>query len=116
MELKRPYYNSKNNTYLWNGHIYSKTYRSTNRNEKKKAKKFIRQVKLYSRCIVCGESRPWVLQFHHTDKKEKFLGVPEMANKGFPIPVIKEELRKCDCLCANDHLEKHFRGSWLNNF
>ena len=91
---------------------YDKKYRGDKRSVIA-AKKFIRRVKSNSRCIKDGESRPWCLDFHHRDPKDKFMSIPDMAKRGFPIEVIKIELNKCDCICANDHREIHFRQYWL---
>lgn len=97
----------------WEDMLYDKYFKGT-RSEVIKAKKFVREVKSRSRCICCGESRPWCLQYHHRDKDKKFMGVHAMASKGFPIGLIKEEIHKCDCLCANDHQEVHYRQYWIN--
>jgi hypothetical protein len=96
----------------YNGKRYDRKYRGDQR-AKTTAKKFIRRVKAMSRCIKCGESRPWCIDFHHRDTKDKFMSIPDMAKRGFPIPVIKIELNKCDSICANDHREHHFRQFWI---
>jgi len=92
--------------------VYDRNFRGT-KLAITRAKKFIRRIKSMSRCIKCGESRPWCLDFHHRVKEEKFMSIPDMAKRGFPIEVIKAELNKCDCLCSNDHREHHFRQYWL---
>ena len=91
---------------------YDKNYRGGKRSITI-AKKFVRRVKAMSRCIKCGESRPWCLDYHHRDTKEKFMAIPDMAKRGFPTDVLKIELNKCDCLCSNCHREIHFRRFWL---
>ena len=97
---------------IYLGERYPLTYRG-NRADKKLARAYIRRVKLMSRCIKCGESRPWCIQYHHRDKTKKFMGITTMASRGFPIDLIKREMNKCDCLCANDHQEFHYRHFWI---
>ena len=77
------------------------------------AKRFYRRVKMNSRCIKCGENRPWVLDFHHRNPKNKIMSVYKMVNRGYSIADIKKEINKCDCLCANDHRELHTKWFWL---
>lgn len=86
---------------------------SANKEAKALAMKFMRRVKKNSRCIKCGESRPWVLDFHHRDPKNKIMSVYKMVKLGWSIHLIKKELKKCDCLCANDHRDHHNRKYWL---
>lgn len=92
--------------------VYDHNYRGSKTNILA-AKKYMRRVKAASRCIKCGESRPWCLDFHHRDPKDKFMSIPDMAKRGFPIETIKIELNKCDCLCSNDHRDHHFRKYWI---
>jgi len=96
----------------YKGMIYTKYFKGIKVNSII-AKRFVRRIKSMSRCIKCGESRPWCLHYHHRNRKDKFMSIHDMANKGFPIILIKEEIRKCDCLCANDHSEIHYRRFWI---
>jgi 5-methylcytosine-specific restriction endonuclease McrA len=63
------------------------------------------------RCVVCGESDPSVLQFHHRDQADKKFELGRALNAGatlkYPIEVMLEELAKCDLLCANCHTRRH---------
>jgi len=96
------------------GKRYDKNYTGT-RSQKRLAKAYIQRVKLMSRCIQDGENRPWCLQYHHRDPNKKFMGIATMAGKGFPIDLIKREINKCNCLCANCHQELHFRHFWIKD-
>ena len=58
-------------------------------------------------CIVCGENDPVVLDWHHLDPSNKTDGVAHMIAKMRPIEIIKEEISKCTCLCANCHRRHH---------
>ena len=63
------------------------------------------------KCEECGDSRYWVLDFHHRDPKEKDIEVSTLIRKGNKNKIIKE-VEKCDVLCSNCHRDLHFR---LNN-
>jgi hypothetical protein len=60
-------------------------------------------------CIKCGESRWYVLDFHHRDEKETEIG--DALMRGWSIKRIKKEIEKCDPLCANCHRELHYLES-----
>ena len=94
------------------GVTYTQRYRG-NKRAITNAKKYVRRVKNASRCIKDGESRPWCLDFHHREQENKFMSIYNMAKRGFPIEVIKIELNKCDCICANDHREIHNKRFWI---
>lgn len=55
-------------------------------------------------CLKCGESRPYVIQFHHIIPSEKRIA-HNLAN--YSMVAIDEEIDKCVCLCANCHIEFH---------
>lgn len=58
-------------------------------------------------CIVCGESDPVVLQFHHRDRKQKKYSVGDMVSRGFGEKAIALEIGKCDVMCGNCHIRHH---------
>ena len=72
--------------------------------------KFIQRVKTVSSCKLCGESRWWVLDFHHRNPTDKSYAISTMANEGFGVAMVKAELRKCDVLCANCHRDLHHKA------
>ena len=54
-------------------------------------------------CIRCGFSgHPAVFDFHHRDKSEKSFGISRYKNTNINEK-LKQELDKCDLLCANCH-------------
>lgn len=62
-------------------------------------------------CLVCGYSKcKEALEFHHRDPKEKE-GTLSRYSKRILSPatklIIDNEMKKCDCLCANCHRELH---------
>ena len=56
-------------------------------------------------CIVCGESEPVAIDFHHTGEDDKFGDATWM--RGQNKQTIMEEVAKCVCLCANCHRKVH---------
>lgn len=57
-------------------------------------------------CKKCGIKNPVVLQFDHLNTKDKITTISQMISDRFNIQVFKQEIRKCQVLCANCHLEK----------
>lgn len=56
-------------------------------------------------CLKCGESRPYVLDFHHKDKAEKDFTIGKIKKDS--LKILKEEIDKCVVLCSNCHREFH---------
>jgi hypothetical protein len=59
------------------------------------------------KCIKCGYNKyPEVLEFHHRDSKQKLFGIGQRGlTRSWER--IKNEIEKCDLLCANCHRELH---------
>jgi len=56
----------------------------------------------------CGEARPWCLDFHHRDPKTKKLRIANACGGQYKtLEAVKEEIAKCDVLCANCHRDRH---------
>lgn len=62
-------------------------------------------------CEVCGELRPYCLDFHHVDKESKMYDCSAMKN-GMTEKKVIEELEKCIVVCANCHREIHKDDDW----
>lgn len=73
---------------------------------------FTRRHKSYSGCIICGEKRWWVLDYHHNDIEDKFFGIGTSFRCGYGIKKLKKELRKCIVLCSNCHRDLHYRENY----
>jgi len=85
-------------------------YKKRNKKKREKLKKEFEDFKKSLSCIKCGESRWWVLDFHHRDPKEK----EGYINKLFidnSKDKLEKELEKCDVLCANCHRDVHYKGN-----
>lgn len=57
-------------------------------------------------CKKCGENRYYLLDFHHRNPEEKDYAISEKTHNN--IESLKNEIDKCDVLCANCHREWHF--------
>ena len=60
------------------------------------------------KCKVCGESRYWVLDFHHRNPEEKDIDVSTLIRRGNKTKILNE-IEKCDILCSNCHRDLHFK-------
>ena len=59
-----------------------------------------------TQCVKCGETRSYVLDFHHKNKDEKEFTIGIMKKGDYEV--IQAEIDKCVCLCANSHREFHY--------
>lgn len=73
-----------------------------------KLKEYIDNIKKNSKCSVCGESRWYLLDFHHISKDTKISNIPDMIHRGCTMKELNEELDKCTIVCANCHREIHY--------
>ena len=65
-------------------------------------------------CMDCGEKDVVVLEFDHRDPKEKSGDISSLRFGS--TKQLKEELAKCDVVCANCHRKRTAKmfGSWRN--
>lgn len=67
-----------------------------------KNKEFIKRVKLFLGCALCGyKEHACALHFDHINPKEKFNMVSRMIS--YSTEILKTEMRKCRILCATCH-------------
>lgn len=60
-------------------------------------------------CKVCGfKEHPVALDFHHRDSETKEFNIAEAMRSGWSLARVKQEVEKCDVLCANHHRIHHF--------
>ena len=68
---------------------------------------FVQKYKrIFGKCVKCGETDHRVLDFNHLDQSKKTAGVTQLAWNLASIKRIKNEIKKCEILCANCH-RKH---------
>lgn len=72
-------------------------------------KELLTDIKKKSKCTICGESRWWVLDFHHI--RDKRFEVSSLARRGCSLETFKEEIDKCIVVCANCHRDLHYKES-----
>jgi 5-methylcytosine-specific restriction endonuclease McrA len=61
-----------------------------------------------NKCARCGYDKcSRALEFHHTNPNEKDFGISTILTRS--IASLKEEVDKCELLCANCHAEEHQR-------
>jgi len=68
---------------------------------------WVKEYKADHPCVVCGESRPECLDFHHPDPNEKELYSMAYAVNSVHINRLMKEVSKCEVLCANCHRVFH---------
>lgn len=78
-----------------------------NKERRERAKRYIREYKKQHPCIVCGESLPGNLDFHHLDPSNKRYCVSDMIKMRSGVNVIQTEIDKCVVLCKNCHAMVH---------
>ena len=61
-------------------------------------------------CSTCGyNEHPEILQFHHTEKKDKDFTIGNLKMHEKISPELKAEIDKCILLCPNCHFLLHFK-------
>ena len=95
--------------------IYQSKYaKRTSYKDAKKSKDKLRQFIVDAKdrpCQDCGISYPWyILDFDHV-RGQKLFNLSTAANKKYSLARIKQEIAKCDIVCANCHRERTFRFS-----
>ena len=64
-------------------------------------------IKAGSSCLVCGETRPQCLVFHHRESSTKEFEIGNVGAGTWSVGRVLKEIRKCVVLCANCHLKHH---------
>ena len=70
-------------------------------------KSIIEEQKAQQKCAKCGESRGYVLDYHHLNPEEKETTIARMTSNKYKLEDIQKEVAKCIVLCANCHREFH---------
>lgn len=81
----------------------SSTEAARKREARDRNKEYIRQIKEKHSCADCGEKYHYSqMDFDHVDGKKKH-NLSRYANSSVSIKTIKEEIKKCEVVCANCH-------------
>ena len=92
---------------------YSRTYNAENREaltqkkaeRRRQQREFIQQAKTCP-CADCGVPYPhWIMDFDHVRGTKK-VNVSYLARNTVSWETIKEEIAKCDVVCANCHRQR----------
>jgi hypothetical protein len=59
-------------------------------------------------CADCGNKDHRVLEFHHKAGEYKLANVTALRARS--EKVVREEIQKCDVLCANCHAIRHYNA------
>ena len=67
----------------------------------------------YGKCFLCGyDVCVWAIEYHHRDSATKSFNISTWLSQKACVfenqQIIKQELNKCDVLCANCHRELHY--------
>lgn len=84
-----------------------KSVRQVHKNNVSYIKEYVQDIKKQSKCVICGESRWYVLDFHHI--KNKSFNIADKISKGCSLETMKNEISKCITICANCHRELHYK-------
>lgn len=88
--------------YQNNKQIYKERFRS----HRIATRIYLQELKKDLKCIICGESDPICIDFHHKDKAQKVACISKMV-RDYGMEKVLEEIKKCDPLCANCHRKLH---------
>ena len=76
--------------------------------QRKRNTSFVKEFKDQKACVDCKNIYPhYVLQFDHV-RGDKVEDVSKMAGKGTSLKTIREEIDKCELVCANCHATRTF--------
>ena len=98
-------------SYSSNSHDRKEKIRERQRKIQEELKEYVTKLKKESCCSICGESRWYVLDFHHLGGKEYTIAA--LIKRGCSINTLKEELAKCQLVCSNCHREIHYNEKHL---
>lgn len=73
--------------------------------------KKLKAIKILGGKCQCGESRPWILEFHHQDDATKEFEISYLKHLSWHK--LEKELHKCVLMCRNCHGDLHFKGKFL---
>lgn len=73
---------------------------------KKELRNWLTEYKKTKACEKCGDTRWYVLDFHHNENKDD--SVSQLVVRGCSKDRVLKEIAKCKILCSNCHREFHF--------
>lgn len=76
---------------------------------KSKNREWVWNYKVSIGCQMCNETDPCCLDFHHING-DKDKNISDLVTHRWSLKKIKEEIKKCQVLCANCHRKAHYYG------
>ena len=105
-DYSKAYYQANKNK--WKKDYDKDKQNALNNKTKQRNRKFVNEYKLRHGCKVCGYNKSAAsLHFHHREPSTKVMAVARLSNWSYGLDTIKEEMDKCDLICANCHGELH---------
>ncbi|MEF8787340.1 MAG: hypothetical protein V5A45_15545 [Haloarculaceae archaeon] len=74
---------------------------------------WVNERKAESGCRRCGQTEVACLEYHHTNPELKEKAIGELITHGHGKQSLREEMAKCEILCANCHRKEHYE--WPEN-
>lgn len=94
----------------WNEYHTEQRYRQ-------RQKAWLAERKLERGCDNCNYSdHPRALHYHHINPSEKSFSLSQAARKGYGKDNLKNEIEKCELLCANCHSVEESNGYDVSGF
>lgn len=85
-----------------------KAFRKSKKRGVAKKKKYVQSILERSACADCGNDDIVVLEFDHVTE-DKFKGVMQLVNEGYSMQRLKDEIEKCEVVCANCHKRRTYK-------
>lgn len=76
--------------------------------QREELKKYIETLKRNGECTSCHLKDHRVLEFHHRNPSEKKFSIVQAVHNRYSLNTLKEEIKKCDLVCANCHRIIHY--------
>lgn len=73
-------------------------------------RKWVNEYKESAGCQSCGIDDPACLDLHHVEEEQKVKAIGKMITAGFGKDALRQEIDKCEVLCANCHKLHHWNG------
>lgn len=78
-----------------------------NRKYRNELCRLINEIKTSTGCSLCEENEVCCLELHHYDPNQKEFDISHGIRRKSSWEKIKEEIKKCVCLCSNCHRKVH---------
>ena len=99
--------------YLRNAPRYHESWRRRNQRHREAIRQIVRTAKDRP-CLDCGRQYPtFVMDFDHRDRTTKRFNIGRDGLNRASLRAIREEIAKCDVVCANGHRERTYQRRLL---